>query len=429
MAIGGIGCIRAIAPIALLGLVLAGCASSPPTGSHYERLCRPWSRDISGQRSPIRSRGSGTALRVRLRFRQDRDRILVWRPVRRTVDRERRNFRPEPADRSSHHLADAEHHAESPMLGERPLASAAGQRPGTLCRRPPDRRVAPGGTASRLREERHDPRGGEGSQRTRASPAADEAMHGGGQVLVAAAPSTATAIRVASAAASGRSGSPVYSPTVVAPPAAMAPTEPPPLPSPQIAMAPSEAPPPPQTEPAPPSEPLPPPPAPQIAMAPSEAPSPPQASPAPPPRPARPPLSRFALIAPAEAAELPPPRASARRSEIAAAPNPTPQMPPSSPRVAATGAGSGRIFVQAGAFSMRDNAQKVQSRIARLGSVQVSANVRPTGSRCIVCGSARSAAKNKPAACSRVSSTAAVPARASSATKRVSCNGGERERP
>jgi rare lipoprotein A len=32
---------------------------------------------------------------------------------------------------------------------------------------------------------------------------------------------------------------------------------------------------------------------------------------------------------------------------------------------------SGGIFVQAGAFSMRDNAQRVQSRIAALGSVRV----------------------------------------------------------
>jgi rare lipoprotein A len=49
------------------------------------------------------------------------------------------------------------------------------------------------------------------------------------------------------------------------------------------------------------------------------------------------------------------------------------QMPPSPPRVAAApvGSSSGRIFVQAGAFSVRDNAQRVQTRIAPLGSVQV----------------------------------------------------------
>jgi len=54
-------------------------------------------------------------------------------------------------------------------------------------------------------------------------------------------------------------------------------------------------------------------------------------------------------------------------------------MPTSPPRVAAgpIESPSGRIFVQAGAFSVRDNAQRVQSRIAPLGSVQVmTASVR-----------------------------------------------------
>ena len=32
---------------------------------------------------------------------------------------------------------------------------------------------------------------------------------------------------------------------------------------------------------------------------------------------------------------------------------------------------AGRIFIQAGAFSVRDNAQRVQSHIAGLGNVQV----------------------------------------------------------
>ena len=34
-------------------------------------------------------------------------------------------------------------------------------------------------------------------------------------------------------------------------------------------------------------------------------------------------------------------------------------------------ASSARIFIQAGAFSMRDNAQRLQARVAPLGSVQV----------------------------------------------------------
>jgi rare lipoprotein A len=32
---------------------------------------------------------------------------------------------------------------------------------------------------------------------------------------------------------------------------------------------------------------------------------------------------------------------------------------------------SGRIYVQAGAFAKRDNAERVQARIARLGSISV----------------------------------------------------------
>ncbi len=107
-------------------------------------------------------------------------------------------------------------------------------------------------------------------------------------------------------------------------------------------------------------------PAPVIAMLPPE-PSPLQ-PPALPPRPAR---SRFALIAPAEAAELPPPRVPARRPEIP----PSAANPKTSPvpqkAVAARGGPRREIFVQAGAFSMRNNAERVQSRIARLGNVQV----------------------------------------------------------
>jgi rare lipoprotein A len=71
-----------------------------------------------------------------------------------------------------------------------------------------------------------------------------------------------------------------------------------------------------------------------------------------------------------QTAALPP---SAAASNVVAGPIVDTQMPPSPPRVAAIPAGSpsGQIFVQAGAFSMRDNAQRVQSRIATLGSVRV----------------------------------------------------------
>ena len=71
-----------------------------------------------------------------------------------------------------------------------------------------------------------------------------------------------------------------------------------------------------------------------------------------------------------QTAALPP---SAPAPNVVAAPIVDTQMPPSPPRIAAIPGGSspGRIFVQAGAFSVRDNAQRVQSRIAPLGSVRV----------------------------------------------------------
>jgi rare lipoprotein A len=84
--------------------------------------------------------------------------------------------------------------------------------------------------------------------------------------------------------------------------------------------------------------------------------------------------SRFALIAPAEAAELPPARPRAQKSDIMAGPVSVPQKPLRALRTAAVAnRASGRIYVQAGAFSLRDNARRVGSRIARLGSVQVTA--------------------------------------------------------
>jgi rare lipoprotein A len=192
--------------------------------------------------------------------------------------------------------------------------------------------------------------------------AAEEAMHGSGQIMVAeasiaAAPAPMTAL--APAYSSPVAPPPVYSPPVapsvvrhaVAPPPATAPVEPQPLSPPRIAMA--------YSEPA----------VRQAAMASSE--PTPQPSPQPPPlRTTQPAPSRFSLIARAEAAELPPVRAPARNRAAVAAP--VLQIPPSSPRIATAPSGSsGRIYVQAGAFSMRDNAQRVQSRLARLGSVQV----------------------------------------------------------
>jgi rare lipoprotein A len=57
---------------------------------------------------------------------------------------------------------------------------------------------------------------------------------------------------------------------------------------------------------------------------------------------------------------------------IVAGPVAAVQMPPSSPKSYSGQAERwGRIYIQAGAFAMRDNAERVQSRIARLGSVEV----------------------------------------------------------
>ena len=67
-----------------------------------------------------------------------------------------------------------------------------------------------------------------------------------------------------------------------------------------------------------------------------------------------------------------PPTAAAPEPETVARPVTAAQMPPLSPRIYADASGpSGRIYIQAGAFAMRDNAERVQSRIARLGSVLV----------------------------------------------------------
>jgi rare lipoprotein A len=83
-------------------------------------------------------------------------------------------------------------------------------------------------------------------------------------------------------------------------------------------------------------------------------------------------LSRFALIAPAEAATLPAITRPIPHRDTRPGPARTPEMPFSRSRIVAdAGAASGRLYIQAGAFSSSENARRVQSRIAPLGSVRV----------------------------------------------------------
>jgi len=136
-------------------------------------------------------------------------------------------------------------------------------------------------------------------------------------------------IQVAEAAKRGQSGSvqlaaaaPAPSPRPVPPPPPLM-TSPPP----QFAAAP-----PPMREPPP-----------QLAMA-----------AAPPPQELAVPRPHWpSLISPAHAETLPPPIAAHPRAIVMA------------------GSTSGRIFIQAGAFAMPENAQRVRARIAALGNVQV----------------------------------------------------------
>ena len=64
-----------------------------------------------------------------------------------------------------------------------------------------------------------------------------------------------------------------------------------------------------------------------------------------------------------------PPLGSAAERKIVGRPVAAAQMPSSSGN--SYGAPSAGIYIQAGAFAMRDNAQRVESRIARLGIVMV----------------------------------------------------------
>jgi cell division protein FtsN len=88
--------------------------------------------------------------------------------------------------------------------------------------------------------------------------------------------------------------------------------------------------------------------------------TPPRAAPPPPP-----PEPVIVAEAPPRAAPAPLPAPPPAPVVVAEMPPLPPKMHPAAPIV------SGGIFIQAGAFSVRDNAERVQSRIATLGSVRV----------------------------------------------------------
>jgi cell division protein FtsN len=83
---------------------------------------------------------------------------------------------------------------------------------------------------------------------------------------------------------------------------------------------------------------------------------------------------------------------------------------------------SARIFIQAGAFSVRDDAQRVKSRIASFGSVQVmTASVKGIELYRVLLGPLTSAGGRIKR--SRASSTAAIPKRESSSIDHKARNG------
>ncbi len=189
---------------------------------------------------------------------------------------------------------------------------------------------------------------------------AEEAMHNEGQSRVMVADDGAaatTAVVEPPTAASVSAARPARTPVETAPRARARPATPRPA-SPASAQVAAVAAPP--TSAAPPSA--------QVAAIPA------------PPTSAAPPssagafaaLSRFALIAPAEAAPLPRAPTPAPERKTVARPIRIPEMPLSRSRTVADTSGStGRLYVQAGAFLVRGNAQRVGSRIAPLGSVRV----------------------------------------------------------
>jgi rare lipoprotein A len=77
------------------------------------------------------------------------------------------------------------------------------------------------------------------------------------------------------------------------------------------------------------------------------------------------------VAAPPPAAVTPPPAAASAVAQVVAAPRAAAEMPSSSPTYDVPAAPPGRLYIQAGAFAVRDNAERVEARIAGLGPVRV----------------------------------------------------------
>lgn len=337
MAIRGAACARTIAPIALLGLALAGCASGP-SGTY----------DVSqgAYRVGVPYKIKGVWYYPAVDYNYDRTGIASWYGEQ---FEGRLTANGEIFDLNQLTAA----HTTLPLPSIVQVTNLENGR--SLQLRVNDRGPFVDGRLIDVTRRAAQLLGFENKGTTRirvtvlkdeSIAAAEAAMHGAGQILVADAAANSNG---AAAAVS------VAAPLIPELHISYPPRRTPPRPTPRL------------------EPPRPPPP--EIAMAPSEVPPPREDSPATPiAAPARAAPSRFALIAPAEAAELPAARVSARKPGTIGGPISVPQKPPWPPRVAAAAGGtSGRIYVQAGAFSRRDNAQRVGSRIARLGSVQVTA--------------------------------------------------------
>jgi len=350
MAIDDGGCARALAPIALLGLLLAGCASQPGgssgTGGAYRdgqgayRVGRPYeikgvwyypAVDYDYDRTGIAS-WYGGQFEGRLTANGEIFDLNQLTAAHTTL--------PMPSTVQVTHLG----HGPSLQLRVNDRGPFVDGRLIDVSRRAAQLLgfESTGTTLVRVKVLKDE-----------SIAAAEEAVHGSGQILVADAAPAAAAPVVAPAAAYSAPPAPPSPVEVPAPPSALAA---PPLPAPPrqaTHMQPRLA---------------------QIAVAPSPPPLQTSTPPPPLPRMTAPAPSRFALIAPAEAAELPPAEAPSRKPRtiedlISAA-----HMPSSPPTMtAAARTVSGRIYVQAGAFSLRDNARRVQSRVARLGNAEVTA--------------------------------------------------------